>query len=717
MNMICRMIKIFIFCILCAIPIKSQASNVVVELAQMSLEDLMQVTVSSVGFFDLPPEQVPGSIQIITTQQLEDSPATGLADMLNLYVSGIHVGNSSINGASYAVRGMRMPDNSTTVFMYNGQNINSGAGLGLNMNLDLPLLGDVSQLEVIKGPCALVHGSGAMNGFVNIVPKNGTDYPGAYWNVQYGLRENLAKMEQAYGFSYGNEKDFFVYLGFVDSEGFTSKEKYGFEASLKNNHVRRNYHSRFFETSYRMSVNWNHNNFHLTSFLLRDRGSSNAMYHFLKNSMEYYQGSFFSNLSWESQITPYEKLEWNLPIMIGDLGLIGEHLDHNKAKEEGGSESYFGYRLVLKTHRLPDHAIAFGGMFGKRHFYAGKYYLDDDPDSDGRLLDSDWHEMGFFYEDIFQLSKNWIVLFGFRYDVIENESFKLPDFINSRPKQTDQYEQECKEVSTLRLATSYKLSPDDTVKFSYQEGYHQTNMFNYYEIFYGSTALQNDMQFELMHSLEFNYIHEEPEYGLQIGANLFLNSYENSILVETSKQHEEMQSLYPEQGFLLDELFENGPDFASIGGELEMDWDINSDNHLYFSYAYTQPKDIDEDENIKLSVANKGCNRWLTYPTHIIKGTIHHKTFNDQLSLSLHASYYSAIDTPSKWKMSRSYPSTVKVHASASLKLTDQFSIQLIGRNIFDNDHPPVCFHFDEPWEGNLGEGSPLVYMSLIWKE
>jgi outer membrane receptor for ferrienterochelin and colicin len=714
--MIYRMILMLIFCLLLGLPIKSQATNIVVELAQMSIEDLMQVTVSAVGFFDLPPEQVPGSIQIITTQQLENSPAIGLADMLDLYISGIHVGNDTKNGASYAVRGMRMPDNSTTVFMFNGQNINSAAGLGFNMNLDLPLLGDISQLEVIKGPCALVHGSGAMNGFVNIVPKNGADHPGAYLNVQYGIKEHLAKIEQAYGLSYGNENDLFIYFGFVDSEGFNSQEKYGFETTIDDGQ-RRTYHCRFFDSSSRISVNWNHHDFHLTSFLLHDRGSSNAMYGFLKSPMEYYQGSFFSNLSWESHITPYEKLEWNVPIMFGDLGLIGENVDSRRAHDEGGSESYMGYRLVLKTHRLPNHAIAFGGMFGKRHFYAGKYFFVDDPASDGRLLDSDWHEMGVFYEDIFHLTQNWIILFGFRHDVIENEDFNLPDFIHNKPKQTDQYEQEYKEVSTLRLATSYQLSPDNTVKLSYQEGYHQTNMFNYYEVFYGTTTLQNDMQFELMQSLEFNYTHEEPEYGLQVGVNLFLNSYENSILVNTNIQNENNNSLYPEQDFLFDDLFGNGPDFATLGGELEMDWNINSRIHLNLSYAYTQPEDIDKDENLKLYVANKDCTKWLTYPTHIMKGTIRHNSFNDKLSFNLHASYHSAIDAASTRKMSQYYPPTLKVHASVSLKLTDQFTFQIIGRNIFDNDNPPVGFHFHEPWEGNLGEDTPLVYMNLIWKE
>ncbi|ETR69989.1 MAG: hypothetical protein OMM_03565 [Candidatus Magnetoglobus multicellularis str. Araruama] len=702
-----------------------QASNIVMELAQLSIEDLMEVTVSSVGFFDLPPEQVPGSIQIITTEQLENSPATGLADMLDLYVSGIHVGNSSRNGASYAVRGIQMPDNSTTVFMFDGQNINSGAGLGVNMNLDLPLLGDISQLEVIKGPCALVHGSGAMNGFVNIVPKNGTDYPGAYWNVQYGFREQQVKMEHAYGHSYGYDKDIFVYFGMIDAEGFSGKKSFGYEKTQPELHHDYNYHCRFFDTSYRWSMVWNHNNFHLTSLLQNDQGSSNAIYPFLKSPMEYYQGSFLASLSWESHITPYESLEWHFPISFIDLGLIGQGPGYHKShtNEEGGAECHIENRLIIKTHRLPNHAIAFGGLFGKRHFRAGDYYLKKDPDNDGRLLDSDWHEFGLFFEDIFHITPQWILLFGFRHDTIENDDFNIPEFIHSHRKQTNVYKQEYKDVSTFRLATSYGLSPDDTIKLSLQEGYHQANMFNYYEIFYGSTILQDDMPFELMQSLEFNYTHNEPDHGLAFGVNLYLNSYENSILVNTVMQENmtgnELMNPTLESDFLMDEIFGNGPSFASIGGEFDMNWDMTSNTHLFFSYAYTQPHDMDENKNTVLSVANDDCTRWLTYPRHIIKGAIRHKTFNDRLSLNLHANYSSAIEVLSKSRMKKSqyYPPLMKVHASISLNLTDQLSFQVIGRNIFDNDTPPVSFHFYEPWEGNLGEDSPFVYMSLTWKE
>jgi len=712
-----------------------QASNVVVELTQMSIQDLMQVTVSSVGFFDLPPEKAPGSIQIITTQQIENSPANGLADILDLYISGIHISNNNKNGASYAVRGLRMPDNSTTVVMYDGQNINTAAGLGVNMNLDLPLMGDISQLEVIKGPCALVHGSGAMNGFVNIIPKNGTENPGYFYNMQYGFKENLAKLENAYGFSYGHKKDFFIYLGSAYAEGFESQDIYGFEKILTNRDIKHSYKCRFFDPSFRISLNWNHNNFHVTTLLQNDRGSSNSKYSYLIKPMEYYQGMFLTSLSWKSQVTQFEKLEIHIPISFYDLGLIAKSIDpREKIREEGGSECHFETRFIFKTHRLNKHSIAFGGLIGYRHFRAGDYYLSQDPIDDGRLLDSDWDEFGFFFEDVIQFSPKWNFSFGFRYDILDNSEMVIPDFINDTKKNIDKYEQECKNVSTSRIAVSYKFTPDDIFKLSFQEGYHQSNMFNFYEIFYGSMNLQDDLKPELMSSLEFNYQHSEPELGVQMGLNLFLNAYENSFLVETGHKKGDMATPIlgeEDSEYLFDDIFGNGPSFASMGVELDLDWQITSNTDLFLSYAFTKPHNIEEEENIRVSIANEDCSKWLSYPTHIIKSAFRKNFLNDRLNLNLHAIYTSSIDaaikespSPGKQKrmgnfhkLSQYYPPSLTIHASMAFKVTDQLTFRVIGRNIFDNDHPHAGFHFSKPWEGNLGEGSPLVYLGITWKE
>jgi outer membrane receptor protein involved in Fe transport len=702
------------------------ASNIVFELAQLSIEDLMKVTVSSVGFFDLPPEQAPGSIRIITTEQMENAPAVGLIDIVDLYVSGVHIGNTDRNGASYAVRGMRMSDNSTTIMMFDGNNINTSAGLGVNVNPALSLSGDISRLEIIKGPCSLVHGSGAMNGFINIVPKNGSDYPGYFYRMQYGFKDHMIQLENAYGFSKGKNDDFFIYMGTVYAEGFESQDIYGFDQTVA--HPKQySYHSRFFDPSFRLSMGWRHNNFRLFSFIHKEKGSSNAIRKEIKKPSEYYQGMFITTLSWESQLTPFEELEWYIPVSFFDFGGMYEKLREPSRFEEGGSECHIETRFVFKTHRLPKNSFAIGGLMGTRHFRTGDYYLSDDPDDGGLLMDSDWNEFGFFCEDIFHFSHQWHFSFGFRYDIFENDDFQIPNFLNNQQKRTDTYEQENNAVSTKRIAVSYLMTPNDTLKLSFQEGYHLSNLSNFYGIFFDPNYAQKDLEPELMSSIEFNYQHSEPEKGLKLGINLFLNGYENSLLVKTSNNntnkrqpsHIAEETKDDNNDSLMNEVFGNGPSFASMGGELDIDWRITSQTNLFLSYAYTQPDNLDVEKNTRVSIANDDCSEWMSYPRHIIKGSIQQEAFNDRLLLHIHAIYTSSIDALSdKLHIDSQYYSPLfNIHASVSIKLSDQLTFQLIGRNIFDNDTPPVGFNYLSPWEGNLGEGSPLVYLGLTWKE
>lgn len=177
-------------------------------LTSLSIEELMKIKVSSTGFFDMSHQKAPGTIWLLSNQDIENSSAMNMSDLLNFYIPGIHIGNNVRYGSLIASRGIAMPNNSSTLFLLDGQGINAGVGVGVNSGLKLPLLGDIDRLEIINGPCSIVHGSGAINGFVNIIPKTGSDYPGYFINTDYGFIEKLIKTEIGYGYSYGQRKDF-----------------------------------------------------------------------------------------------------------------------------------------------------------------------------------------------------------------------------------------------------------------------------------------------------------------------------------------------------------------------------------------------------------------------------------------------------------------------------------------------------------------------------
>jgi len=72
-----------------------------------------------------------------------------------------------------------------------------------------------------------MHGSGAMDGFVNVIQKNGTDYSGSSVNFEYGNPNNLTKAEYNYGKAYSEEKDLYVYGGYVQAPGSSYKDDFG----------------------------------------------------------------------------------------------------------------------------------------------------------------------------------------------------------------------------------------------------------------------------------------------------------------------------------------------------------------------------------------------------------------------------------------------------------------------------------------------------------
>lgn len=185
------------------------------------MEDLMSIPVDSVGFYEMPADQIPGSIWILDEDLLSVIPAVSLKDVIHLAVPGVQIASDGFTGALYTTRGCPMSDNSTTQFMWDGINLNAAGSLGINSSLKSTLLGDIAKIEVSNGPSSMLHGNGAINGFVNQVPKSGTSHPGGWINTDLGVPEGLVKGETGYGHVYGPGKDFYIYTGAEQASGFT----------------------------------------------------------------------------------------------------------------------------------------------------------------------------------------------------------------------------------------------------------------------------------------------------------------------------------------------------------------------------------------------------------------------------------------------------------------------------------------------------------------
>jgi iron complex outermembrane recepter protein len=123
---------------------------------------------------DTPIRDIPQSIQIVPQQVLEDQNAVRLRDALR-NVSGVFVGNTFGNTSdNFIIRGFE----SSTILRDGFKE----SFLQSDLSFDL---GDVEQVEVLKGPASVVYGYVEPGGAINLVTKKPLDNP--LYNVDLSI--------------------------------------------------------------------------------------------------------------------------------------------------------------------------------------------------------------------------------------------------------------------------------------------------------------------------------------------------------------------------------------------------------------------------------------------------------------------------------------------------------------------------------------------------
>jgi len=681
-----------------------QAQTKVEKLAKLSLEELMQVKVSSTGFFAMPVERSPGFIKIVSNKEINNLPVNSLSDIFDFYLPGVHLSNTFYEGVLYSVRGMTIPQNSTTLFMINGYNFNRATGNGINSGLMLPLLGDIDQIEVINGPCSIVHGSGSINGFVNIIPKNGSNYPDSFYEITYGFKDKLYKFETGYGYSYGLNKDIFIYNGFVKSNGFKPEYNFGYvsnsgyDPDVYDKKVRG-----FPEPSLKWSLIWNHNDFSFKLLFNREKYYINTL-----NT-----GSFFDDMSDHASmavipeynyiINDYEDIKFSIPVMFFDNGIENYNISNSTTTKYGGSENHIESKIILRTTRFNNNSIALGGFVGFRNFKDDEFIFLNNLNNKNTYLDTYWNESGLFFENIIELMPELSFSFGMRYDRIDYKKIKIPVF----DPQSNAIKEKIivpgsRNISTSRFALFYTLDELNNFKFSFQEGFHHPELSNLYFLGF----LSNELKAEKIESFELNYQHKPDKYGLSFDINLYYNIFKDSILVETKTNN----------AFLNRDPFSNSQDdFSSTGGEFSIEFKSNEDS-IYFTYGYSIPVNLSENDNIKISIANNDCSKWSGYPTHIIKSNIVKNFFNNRLTMVLNFLYNSPFDVETSSSSNIYDHNRIITNIMAKYTFTN-FYIKAFGKNIFSCDVPPVSYINDFPWMGNLGTDESYFYIGIGWEK
>jgi iron complex outermembrane recepter protein len=167
------------------------------DLTQMSIEDLMNLEVTSGAKKEEPLQRTAAAIFVITSEDIRRSGATNLPDVLRM-APGLDVAQVNGNVWSVSSRGFNNAFANKMLVLIDGRTVYSPAFSGVFWDAQDILLANVERIEVISGPGAALWGTNAVNGVINIITKNsaktqggmltgaGGNVVGGYGAGQYG---------------------------------------------------------------------------------------------------------------------------------------------------------------------------------------------------------------------------------------------------------------------------------------------------------------------------------------------------------------------------------------------------------------------------------------------------------------------------------------------------------------------------------------------------
>jgi iron complex outermembrane receptor protein len=184
-------------------------------LKQMSIEELMNLDVTSVSKQPEPYGRAPAAIQVITHDEIRRSAASSIPEALRL-ADNLDIAQVNSHDWAISARGFNAALGNKLLVMIDGRSVYSPLFSGVFWNVQDYLLEDIDRIEVISGSGGTLWGANAVNGVINISSKSAKDTQGLYLETGGGEPELKSFAGVRYGGTLAPDVFFRAYGKYFD---------------------------------------------------------------------------------------------------------------------------------------------------------------------------------------------------------------------------------------------------------------------------------------------------------------------------------------------------------------------------------------------------------------------------------------------------------------------------------------------------------------------
>ena len=162
------------------------SGQTVKDLADRSLEELLNIKVTSAARKPQPLRTTAAAAFVITSEDIRHSGIRLLPDLLRM-APGVQVSRLDAGNWAISIRGFSSDFSNKLLVLVDGQSVYNEEYGGVFWDAEQMPVEDIERIEVIRGPGAALWGANAVNGVINILTKNSVDTLGGMISGEAGV--------------------------------------------------------------------------------------------------------------------------------------------------------------------------------------------------------------------------------------------------------------------------------------------------------------------------------------------------------------------------------------------------------------------------------------------------------------------------------------------------------------------------------------------------